>query len=62
MDLELIEAVGEYILAKIELTECMQKHLRQVCQNCKKYPFCKIYEDYIEKWIILQKTYSNKLE
>ena len=49
-------ATLEYIAAKISLTNCMQKHFRQVCHVCKKYAKCKVYAKYVEAWIELQKS------
>lgn len=62
MDLEIINTVAEYIEAKIEMTECMQKHFRQVCHNCKKYSNCKKYNNYVNAWINLQKTFLKVTE
>ena len=53
----MIKQVGEYILAKIEMTECMQKEFKQLCHTCKKYPTCKLYRNYVETWLNLQNAF-----
>lgn len=58
----MIDAVAEYILAKIEMTECMQKNFRQVCHNCKKYVRCSKYNNYVEAWLNLQKQFLEETE
>ena len=59
---EMIEAAGNYILTKIDMTECMQKHFRQVCHKCNKYSKCKLYSEYVESWINLQKAFLEETE
>ena len=58
----MIEEVGNYILAKIEMTECMQKYFRAVCFKCKKYANCKIYSNYVEAWMKLQEAFLEGTE
>lgn len=45
-----------YVKAKIKLTECMQRHFRQLCSKCKEYSNCKIYNNYVNRWTKLQKA------
>ena len=59
--MNLIDAVEEYILAKMKMTECMQKHFRQVCHNCSNYSKCNQYNMYVEAWVNLQKTYLEEI-
>ena len=47
-------AAKRYIKAKITMTNCMQKHFRQKCNWCNKYDGCRIYRDYVDKWMDLQ--------
>jgi hypothetical protein len=58
----MIEAVGNYILAKIEMTECMQKNFRQLCSKCKKYATCDKYNNYVDAWTKLQKAFLGEEE
>lgn len=53
----LYRIVLDYIEAKVNLTECMQKHFRQVCHNCDKYFQCKVYAKYVDTWIELQNEF-----
>lgn len=53
----MIEEVGRYILCKIEMTECMQEKILQVCHICKKYTGCEKYNNYVDAWIELQKAF-----
>jgi len=49
-----MNAVKYYVQSKIELTNCMQKHFRQLCSRCTEYARCKVYSKYVDAWIRLQ--------
>lgn len=49
------KTVGEYIQARIKLTKCRQVEFKLLCQKCKRYDTCKVYAEYVDKWIKLQK-------
>ena len=50
--------VQYYVDSKIELTNCMQKHFRQLCSRCNEYARCKVYSKYVDAWIRLQSLVS----
>ena len=52
----LLEAVERYIRAKKVHTDCMQRHFRQLCQNCPGYSSCPVYGEYVNAWIELQEA------
>jgi len=49
-------AAYRYVVAKVALTKCMQKHFRQLCNRCKHYDRCDVYATYVDSWINLQKA------
>jgi len=51
------KSIERYIKAKRRRTRCMQKRFKVVCHNCKSYVKCNIYEDYVNAWMGLQKSY-----
>lgn len=51
----MIKEAKRYVDAKIAKTNCMQKHFRQLCNKCKKYNRCSIYNEYVDAWMELQK-------
>lgn len=50
------EAAINYVGAKIALTNCMQKHFRQLCQRCKYWNKCLVYSKYVQAWMDLQES------
>lgn len=58
----IVNTIAAYTLAKIDLTECMQKNFRQVCHNCKNYCGCETYNNYVEAWMNLQKSFMKGTE
>ena len=52
------DAVGRYIRAKVVMTHCRQKHMRQVCHVCSNYTICPVYGAYVEAWVRLQRVYK----
>ena len=55
MDTSEFYVVYNYVKQKIKMTNCMQKNFRQLCSKCRKYNNCKVYADYVEAWMQLQK-------
>lgn len=52
----LIDSVERYIQNRKCLIQCRQKHFKQICHTCRKYAKCKVYAEYVDAWMGLQKS------
>ena len=52
--------VRHYIKTRIAVTKCLQKHFKQLCNNCPEYFNCKLHAKYCDAWMKLQEIVKKK--
>jgi len=53
---EKVEAAKNYVAVKKGMTLCLQKQFRQLCNRCKNFAHCELYDNYVETWMKLQEA------